>query len=270
MIAAGSALTVPTLLLSALAATCAAFALVFLLARRIGNFGVVDIAWSLGFAPLVLFYGCLAGGALPRRLLIGVMAVLWSGRLGGYLWRRVMGHHPVEDGRYRQLRREWGANLNARMFQFFQFQALLLVLLSVPFLLIARNPAAGLSPLEAAGAGLWLVALAGETLADAQLAAFKRNPANAGRVCATGLWGWSRHPNYFFEWLVWVAFAVFALASPWGWIAVYCPALMLFFLLKVTGIAYTEAQLLRSKGEAYRSYQQRTSAFVPWPPRSAG
>jgi steroid 5-alpha reductase family enzyme len=262
-------MTATALLCCALAAACVAFALVFLLARRLDNFGVVDVAWALGFAPVAVFYGCLAGGAGPRRVMITAMAVIWSGRLGGYLWRRVSGHHPVEDGRYRQLRRDWGANLNARMFQFFQFQALLLVLLSVPFLLAARNPAPALHPLELAGLALWVVALAGETLADAQLAAFKRNAANAGRVCDAGLWRWSRHPNYFFEWLVWVAFAVFALASPGGWIALSCPALMLFFLLKVTGIAYTEAQLLRSKGEAYRSYQQRTSAFVPWPPRTA-
>ena len=254
-------------LLIALAGACAGFSVVFLVARRIDNFGIVDIAWALGFAPVALFYGCSAGGAPARRILITTMAFLWSARLGGYLWRRVMGHHPVEDGRYRQLRADWAANLNARMFQFFQFQAVLLVALSVPFFLAARNPAPGLRPLEAAGAVLWLVALLGETLADAQLAAFKRDPGNRGRVCDAGLWGWSRHPNYFFEWLVWVAFALFALASPWGWIALACPALMLFFLLKVTGVRYTEDQLLRSKGDAYRLYQERTSVFVPWPPR---
>jgi steroid 5-alpha reductase family enzyme len=263
-------MTLPALLLLALAAACAVFALVFLVARRLNNFGVVDIAWALGFAPVAMFYGCVAGGAFPRRVLVTVMAVLWSGRLGIFLWRRVMGHHPVEDGRYRQLRQDWGANLGVKMFQFFQFQALLLVALSVPFLLAAHNPSPGLGPLEIAGAALWIVALGGEALADGQLAGFKRNPANNGRVCDAGLWRWSRHPNYFFEWLVWVAFAVFALASPWGWIALYCPAVMLFFLLKVTGIRYTEEQLLRSKGDAYRAYQERTSAFVPWPPRKTG
>jgi steroid 5-alpha reductase family enzyme len=255
------------LLLIALAATCAGFALLFLVAKRVDNFGIVDVAWALGFAPLAMLYGGFGGGALPRRLLIATMAVLWSLRLGGYLARRVLGHLHTEDGRYQQLRRDWAANLNAKMFRFFQAQALLLVMLSVPFLLAARNPAPALHPLEFAAAGLWLLALLGETLADAQLAAFKRDPANRGRVCDAGLWRWSRHPNYFFEWLVWVAFALFALASPWGWIALGCPALMLFFLLRVTGIRYTEDQLLRSKGEAYRRYQQRTSAFVPWPPR---
>jgi len=263
-------MTTTVLLLLALAAACAGFALLFLVAKRLDNFGIVDIAWALGFAPLAVLYGILGGGAFPRRLLITAMAVLWSLRLGGYLARRVLGHLRTEDGRYQQLRRDWAENMNAKMFQFFQFQALLLVALSVPFLLAARNPAPAPYPLELAAAGLWLLALLGETLADAQLAAFKRNPTNRGRVCDAGLWRWSRHPNYFCEWLVWVAFAVFALASPWGWVALYCPALMLFFLLKVTGVKYTEDQLLRSKGEAYRAYQQRTSAFVPWPPRGGG
>jgi len=255
------------LLCLALAVVCSGFALLFLVARRLTNFGIVDVAWSLGFAPLAAFYGHFGGGAFSRRLLITTMAVVWSLRLGGYLARRVLGHLKTEDGRYRQLRLDWAADLNAKMFQFFQFQALLLVALSVPFLLAARNPAPSLHSLEIAAAILWLFALFGETLADAQLAAFKRDHANRGRVCDSGLWRWSRHPNYFFEWLIWVAFAVFALASPWGWIALYCPALLLFFLLKVTGVSYTEDQLLRSKGEPYRRYQERTSAFVPWPPK---
>lgn len=254
------------LVLIALFAAVAAFALLFLLARRLTNFGIVDVAWSLGFAPLAAFYGYFGGGDVSRRTLIAVMTGLWSLRLGGYLARRVLGHLHTEDGRYRQLRRDWAANLNWKMFRFFQFQALLLVLLSAPFLLAARNPAPSLHPLEIAAAGLWLVALFGETLADLQLARFKRNPANRGQVCDTGLWRWSRHPNYFFEWLIWVAFSLFALASPLGWIALYCPALMLFFLLKITGVKYTEDQLLRSKGEPYRRYQARTSAFIPLPP----
>ena len=181
----------------------------------------------------------------------------------------MLGHHPTEDGRYQQLRRDWGEQLGVKMFFFFQAQAVLLVVLTVPFLLAARNPAPGWHPLEIAGLVLWLVALGGEALADAQLARFKRDPANRGRVCAVGLWRLSRHPNYFFEWLVWIAYALFASASPWGWTTFYCPALMLYFLLVVTGIRYTEDQLLRSKGDAYRAYQRRTSAFIPWFPKSS-
>ena len=260
-------MTTSLLLLFALAAACAAFALLYLVARRLDNYGIVDVAWALGFAPLAAFYGHFAGGAFPRRVLVTVMGVLWSLRLGGYLARRVLGHLHTEDGRYQQLRREWAANFGPKMFRFFQFQALVLVALSVPFLLAAQNPAPALHPLEYAAAALWLLALLSEAVADTQLARFTRDPANRGRVCTTGLWGWSRHPNYFFEWLVWVAFALLALTAPAGWVALYAPALMLFFLLKVTGVKYTEDQLLRSKGEAYRAYQARTSAFVPRPPR---
>ena len=131
------------------------------------------------------------------------------------------------------------------------------------------NPAPQLHALELAGAALWLLALGGEALADAQLAAFKRDSANKGRVCAVGLWRFSRHPNYFFEWLIWVAFFVFALGSPRGWVAIIGPASILYLLLRVTGIPLTEEQALRSKGDAYRRYQQTTSAFIPWFPKNS-
>ena len=104
-------------------------------------------------------------------------------------------------------------------------------------------------------------------LSYAQLAAFKRDPANKGGVCDVGLWRYSRHPNYFFEWLIWIAYAVFALASPYGWIAIAMPVLMLHFLINVTGLKATEEQALRSKGERYRQYQARTSGFIPWIPK---
>jgi steroid 5-alpha reductase family enzyme len=118
------------------------------------------------------------------------------------------------------------------------------------------------------GAAIWLVALAGEGLADFQLKRFKADPANAGKICQSGLWNYSRHPNYFFEWLVWVGFFVFAWDSPGGCLTVLCPGLMLYFLLHVTGIPITEEFSVKSKGDAYRQYQQATSAFVPWFKRS--
>lgn len=260
-------MTTPALLVVALAGLCALFAGLYGLARRIDNYGIVDIAWSYAFAALALFYAALAPGWPVRRAVIATMAGLWSLRLGTHLYRRVMGHHPVEDGRYVQLRRDWAGNFGPKMFGFFQLQAGSVVLLGAAFLLSAVNPAPALHPLEIAGAALWLLAVAGEALADAQLAAFKRDPANRGLVCAVGLWRCSRHPNYFFEWLVWVAYFLFALASPHGWVAVIGPASILFLLLRVTGIPLTEEQSLRSKGEAYRRYQQTTSAFIPWFPK---
>jgi steroid 5-alpha reductase family enzyme len=142
------------------------------------------------------------------------------------------------------------------------------VALSTPFLLAALNPRPRLSPFEYAGAALWLVAWMGEIAADWQLHRFKANPANRGVTCRAGLWRYSRHPNYFFEWLIWVAFAVFAMGSPYGYVSLFAPLLMLYFLFRVTGIPATEAQALRSKGDDYRRYQTSTSAFVPWFPRS--
>ncbi len=260
-------MTPPLLLLSALAGLGAVFALFFLLARRINNYGIVDIVWAYAFAALALYYALLAPGWLPRKALIATMAIAWSLRLGTHLHRRVMSHHPVEDGRYVQLRQDWAVSFGLKMFGFFQLQAGSVVLLGVAFFVICVNPAPQLHPPELAGAALWLLALSGEALADAQLAAFKRNSGNSGQVCAAGLWHYSRHPNYFFEWLVWVAYFVFALASPHGWVALVGPAAILCLLLRVTGIPLTEAQSLRSKGEAYRRYQQTTSAFVPWFPK---
>ena len=255
------------LVLTALGGLCAAFALLYFVARRMDNYGIVDIAWSYAFGALATFYALLAPGWPVRRALIAAMAVMWSARLGTHLCIRVMGHHPVEDGRYVQLRKDWAGNFAAKMFGFFQMQAASVVLLAAAFLVAALNPAPALHALEIAGATLWLIAISGEALADAQLAAFKRNAANKGRVCDVGLWRYSRHPNYFFEWLIWVAYFVFALASPWGWVAIIGPASILYLLLRVTGIPMTEEQSLRSRGDAYRRYQQTTSAFVPWFPR---
>jgi steroid 5-alpha reductase family enzyme len=255
--------TLPLILLATVA-LCAGFTGVWLLARGIDNYGAVDVAWAYAFTAIAAFYAVEGAGWNVRRALIGTMACLWSLRLGSHLLRRVAGHHPVEDGRYQQLRRDWGARFTAKMFGFFQIQAVSVVLLGVPFLLAAQNPDRHLHPLEIAGIILWLLALTGEGLADTQLNAFKRDPANRGRVCDLGLWHFSRHPNYFFEWLVWVAYFVFALASPWGWIAILSPLSILYLLLRVTGIPMTEKQGLRSKGDAYRRYQQTTSAFVPW------
>jgi len=260
-------MTLLPLLLIALGVCSVAFALLFILARKIDNYGIVDIAWSYAFGGLALLYAGLAQGWPFRRVLIAALVVLWSVRLGTHLYRRVMGHHPEEDGRYREMRQRWRANFAWEMFKFYQIQAVSLVVLGLPFVLISLNPTRELHPLELAGATLWFLALCGEALSDAQLAAFKRNPENRGKVCATGLWRYSRHPNYFFEWLIWVAYFVFACASPWGWVSIICPLSMLYLLLRVTGIPLTEEQSLRSRGDAYRRYQQTTSAFIPWFPR---
>jgi steroid 5-alpha reductase family enzyme len=156
---------------------------IWFISVRIANAGIVDIAWSLGFAPVALLDAVCADGYAPRRGLMLAMVALWSLRLGIYLYFRVMGHHPVEDRRYAELRREWGANVNGKMFGFFQLQAALLVVLSVPFLMVCLNPDPQIKLIEWIGLGIWLVALAGESIADYQLKQFKKNPASKGEVC---------------------------------------------------------------------------------------
>jgi len=253
--------------LLALAGLCVAFAFIYGLARAIDNYGIVDIAWSYAFAALGVFYALFGAGWPARRALVATMAALWSLRLGTHLLIRIARKHPTEDGRYVQLRSDWKGAFAAKMAGFFQLQALSVVLLGIPFLAACSNPDPGLRPLELLGAALWLVSISGEALADAQLAAFKKRPEAAGKVCDAGLWRYSRHPNYFFEWMIWVSFFVLGSASPWGWVGILSPASMLFLLLRVTGIPATEEQSVRTKGDAYRRYQQTTSAFVPLPRR---
>ena len=239
----------------------------FVLARRLNNFSIVDIAWSFNFTPIAAASALLGSALVERRLVMAALVALWSLRLTVHLARRVAALHPVEEGRYLELRRRWAADVNGHFFRFFMLQGLLNVGLSIPFMFVCMNP----SPVPGFGMTLgvlvFVISLGGEAFADAQLNAFKKDPANAGKVCQDGLWRYSRHPNYFFEWLVWCAFALMASSTPWGWISWICPALMLYFLLRVTGIPATEEQALRSRGDAYRVYQATTSAFVPWPPR---
>lgn len=240
--------------------------LAWLLHLRTRNAGWVDAAWALGLGGLAVLYAALGPGDPQRRLLVGVLGGGWGLRLGLHLVHRIL-TEPHEDGRYQELRAQWGGNLALKFLVFFQAQGLLNLVLAVPFLLAVVDPSPRLSPWLWAGVVLWGLAWMGESLADTQLRRFRLSPMHRGQVCRTGLWGWSRHPNYFFEWLVWVAFALLAVGSPWGWAAWTAPAFMLYFLLRVTGIPATEAQALRTKGEAYRRYQREVSAFLPWFPR---
>lgn len=261
----------PPLALAAIALVlcCAGFAACFRLARRLDNYGVVDIAWSYAFGLVALLYAAFSGGWAPRRWLVAAIVVLWSLRLGTYLLKRVAGHHPDEDGRYREMRSRWAANFPAAMFKFYQFQAVSVVALATPFLLVAGRLEPRFTPLDWFALALFAVAQAGEALADAQLAAFKKDPANKGRVCDVGLWSVSRHPNYFFVSLTWLAFALFALPAAWGWLGLIAPVSILYLLLFVTGIPATEEQAVRTKGDAYRDYQRRVPAFVPWFPKQS-
>jgi steroid 5-alpha reductase family enzyme len=256
-----------TLFWIALALMAVLFGCVWAVCARIGNYGFLDALWSLSVALLAPCYAWLAGGAPTRRVLFAAIGTLWSLRLGLHVLVRVWRHHPTEDARYETLRKRWPGP--ARFLLFFELQAFVAVVFSLPFLLASVDPAPSVSAIQWAGLGLALLATAGEAIADRQAERFKHSTANRERVLDTGLWRYSRHPNYFFESLVWWGFFIAAVPSPHGWITVVCPLLMLFFLLRVTGIPLTEAHSLRHRGEAYRRYQQVTSRFIPLPRKAA-
>ncbi len=249
----------------ALLSSAVAFAVVWAISVSIRNYGLLDAAWSYTVAALAPIYATLGPGNAIRKWLMAAIGIAWSLRLGTYILLRVLRHHPKEDVRYETLRKKWPGP--AMFLVFFELQAVIAVVFSLPFLLSAYNPAPRLAAVEIAGLVLAALALAGEALSDRQMAAFKADPANHGAVCQVGLWRYSRHPNYFFESLVWVGFFLAALGSLWGWTMAICPLLMLFFLFQVTGIPLTEEYAVKSKGDAYREYQRTTSAFIPWPPR---
>jgi steroid 5-alpha reductase family enzyme len=239
-------------------------------ARRVRNASWVDVGWSASFAIAVAGWSVAWPAAVGPAWPLAAMVVAWSLRLATHLARdRVVGH--AEEGRYVELRRRWGGGERAdrAFFGFFQAQALLVAVLAIAMVVpFVSEPLAGWrGALRWVAVGVFAIGLAGETMADAQLAAWKRDPAHRGQVCEVGLWRYSRHPNYFFEWVIWMAYLIYALAFPWGAIAAVGPAVIFASIWKVTGIPATEAQALRSRGDAYRRYQQTTSVFVPLPRR---
>lgn len=240
----------------------------WLLSLWLHNAGIVDVVWSAAFAPLVVLYVWLADGWQTRDLLLTTMVCIWSLRLAFYLFRRVARAHPEEDSRYARLRRQWGASANVRMLLFFEVQAVAALLLSVPLALSALNETPSLQPLEWVGLVVWAIGATGEATADWQMARFRAQPENRGQVCQDGLWRYSRHPNYFFEWMVWCGFGTFALGSPGGWMGLFVIPMMFYVMRYGTGVPYAEASSLSSRGDAYRAYQQTTNVFFPGPHRA--
>lgn len=251
-----------SVLLAAAAALSLFFFLLWVEAARSRDASHVDVGWALGLAALGPLYAWAGTGDPGRRALVAAMSSVWGLRLAAHLYfDRVRG--KPEDGRYAALRKSWGADADRNFFFFFQAQGVLDLVLSLSFAAAAAR-AEPFGALDAAAAAVWATAVGGEALADRQLARFRADPANRGAVCRAGLWSWSRHPNYFFEWLVWLSYALLA---PGDWRVWVAPPLMLYFLFRVTGVPATEAQALKSRGEAYRRYQDEVSVFIPLPPR---
>ena len=243
-----------------------AMAALWILHLWIRNASLADVGWCMGLIAVVLWYATQATGEMDRKVLVAGLVVVYAGRLGLHvLLDRVLG--KAEDARYRRLRGQWGASAGWFLFGYFQLQALAVVGFSLPFLVVMQNPRPPFALTELLGGLIWLAAVAGEAAADWQLATFRAKPWNRDRVCRDGLWFYSRHPNYFSEWLHWWAYVVMAIGAP-GWpLTLMGPLVMGWALLKISGIPLAEAQALASRGEDYRRYQQTTSRFVPWPPK---
>jgi len=240
--------------------------LVYLLVRWTGRVAIVDVGWAYGVVLVLFLYASAGTGEPWRRVLLLVMGGGWGLRLGTHLLTdRVL--RGAEDGRYVALMKHWGKGAGRKMFWFHQAQAVLVVVMSLPFYSIANGLESALRVWDIAALALWLVSIAGEALADRQLARWRSDPANAGRTCNSGLWRYSRHPNYFFEWLHWWAYVLLGLSAPHGWLTLIGPVLMFAFLFRFTGIPYAETQALRSRGEDYARYQRTTNRFFPWRPK---
>ncbi|XDD52323.1 DUF1295 domain-containing protein [Leptospira sp. WS92.C1] len=262
------ALQIISLMLVAWAVVIILMTALWWLGKRAGNYTIVDVGWGLCISTAAIVYNMIGEGFLLRSAQITIMVAFWGWRLSLFiLFTRVFSGH--EDPRYTAFRENYGNKVDLRFFtNIFQLQGLLAVLLSIPFIFPNLNENPNINHYEVIGIALFILGVLGESLADFQLSEFKKKPENKGQVCETGLWRYSRHPNYFFEWVIWVAFGIFALGSPYGWIGLISPIVMFILLTKVTGVPLNEVGQLKTKGELYRDYSRKTSVFFPWFPKS--
>lgn len=261
-------MTLSQIFLYAWIAAAVVMFVLWLLQTRSKNAGTVDVTWAF-LTPLIGTWLILTdevGNGL-RQYLIIFMALFWGIRLGSYLYKRV--NSETEDGRYRHMRQSSGNYEQPIFFVFFQIQATWTLLFALPFWAASRHAESTLSWLDYLGVGVWLIAMIGEWISDRQLAQFKVRTQDRSRVCNEGLWRYSRHPNYFFEWLHWAAYVCLGYGSDYWWLTWTGLLVMYVFITRITGVPYVEQQSLRSKGEAYRQYQKTTSMFFPLPPRNS-
>ena len=258
--------TVDLLLYGQLAAS-AVMLVGWIIALLIKNTSYVDVLWAYGVGVLgVAFLVIQSDQCHPARLAVleGILAV-WSLRLGTHLLRRCWG--KPEDARYAYLREYLGKKANLGFFIFFQVQAFWIVLFASPFLILVQNPN-DLGIWDHLGLIIWITGFVGVSLADKQLRMFKQKHKDSRKeVCNTGLWKYSRHPNYFFEWVLWLGYipmGILATGGPWLFLI---PPVLYLFLAKVTGIPFVEARKLEASGDEYKHYVKTTSSFFPRSPR---
>ena len=250
---------------TAAAALAAIMAGAWAIRRLTGQSGWIDAIWTFGVGAsgVALAFAQLNSAQTSgwRVAAVAVAAGLWSLRLGLHIVARTQ--RAPDDPRYRKLIEEWGPSAPSRLFLFLQAQALVGAALAVTLALAAAQPSSNLGLQDLIGLAIFVTALIGETEADAQLTRFRADPAHHGQICEIGLWGRSRHPNYFFEWLTWVAFAVVATDFGIGAVAWIAPALMYWTLRYVSGVPPIEERMLQTRGEAFGAYRIRTPTFFP-------
>jgi len=259
------------LVLAVFAATTVVMGMSWAFQRAAGDASWTDVFWTFGTGATLTLTALapLPGAEVPnaRQLVVAALVATWSLRLGVHIAARVA--RGPEDARYAEFRGEWGAAFQRRMLGLSLIQAPASALLAISVVLAAHAPGASLGVADFAGMAILALAVLGEALADGQLKRFKADPRNRSAVCDVGLWSWSRHPNYFFEWLVWLAFPVIAIrpSEPWTWAAMTAPVVMFLLLRFGSGVPPLEATMTRSRGEVFRLYQARVSPFFPRPPR---
>jgi len=232
----------------------------------IKNVSIVDIFWGAGFVVTAVFYFLMAGGNAHRNIILLSLVAIWGIRLSVYLaWRNI---GKGEDFRYREFRRKYGENRYwwVSFFQTFLLQGTLMWLISVPLLgamFYREQSFPGI--LDIAAILLWIIGFIFETGGDLQLARFKSDPANKGKLLDTGFWKYTRHPNYFGDSAVWWGYGLFCLAAG-SWLPVLGSVLMTALIIKVSGVALLERSLSDQKPH-YREYIERTSVFIPWFPK---
>ena len=232
----------------------------------IKNVSIVDIFWGFGFVVVNASYALLSGELNDRKILILTLVTIWGLRLAIYLAFRNIG--KGEDFRYQQFRRNYGAERYwwFSYFQIFILQGALIMIVSLPLLGICKSPHSGnLNILDYFGVLIWITGFAFEAGGDFQLSRFKRDPKNKGKVLNTGFWKFTRHPNYFGDSAVWLAYAIFSIAAGSYW-QIIGSLVMTFLIIKVSGVALLEKTLNKSKPQ-YQEYIQKTSSFFPWFPK---
>jgi steroid 5-alpha reductase family enzyme len=247
-----------TVLVAAVGIAALAMLVTALIARRIGRVNLVDVTWGLALAAIALSSALLGVG--PHRWLILALVAAWALRLSLYMHRRSRGQG--EDPRYVAMLADGG--FRAAIRKVFLLPGVAIVYVALPVLVAALvdQPIAWLAWI---GVGLWLLGVTFETVGDAQLAAYKRDPQR-GPVMDRGLWSWTRHPNYFGDACVWWAIWLVAVdATPWALLTIPAPATMTWFLVSATGARPLERTMMQRPG--YAGYAARTSMFVPLPPR---